>query len=49
VLKKGEKIGLIRLGSRVDLYLPANTIKTLVIQVHERIKAGEDTVAEIYD
>jgi phosphatidylserine decarboxylase len=49
VLKKGEKIGLIRLGSRVDLYVPANKIKTLVIQVHQRILAGEDTIAEIYD
>jgi phosphatidylserine decarboxylase len=49
VLKKGEKIGLIRLGSRVDLYVPANKIKTLAIQVHERILAGEDTIAEIYD
>jgi phosphatidylserine decarboxylase len=49
VLKKGEKIGLIRLGSRVDLYVPANKIKTLVIQVHQRILAGEDTIAEIND
>jgi len=48
-LTKGEKIGLIRLGSRVDLYVPANKIKTLTIQFHERIKAGEDTIAEIND
>lgn len=48
-VKKGEKIGLIRLGSRVDLYLPATRIKTLAIQVHERIKAGEDTIAELND
>jgi phosphatidylserine decarboxylase len=48
-LTKGEKIGLIRLGSRVDLYVPANKIKTLTIQVHKRIKAGEDTIAEIND
>jgi phosphatidylserine decarboxylase len=49
VVKKGEKIGLIRLGSRVDLYLPAKNIKSLTIQVHRRVKAGEDTVAEIHD
>jgi phosphatidylserine decarboxylase len=48
-LKKGEKIGLIRMGSRVDLYLPAQKIKTLMIHVHDRIKAGEDTIAEIHD
>lgn len=49
VLKKGEKIGLIRLGSRVDLYLPAPRIKTLMIHVHDRMKAGEATIAEIND
>jgi phosphatidylserine decarboxylase len=49
MLQKGEKIGLIRLGSRVDLYLPAQKVKTLMVHVHERIKAGEDTIAEIND
>lgn len=48
-LKKGEKIGLIRLGSRVDLFLPATRIKAVTIQVHQRIKAGEDTIAELHD
>ena len=48
-VEKGEKIGLIRLGSRVDLFLPATRIKAVAIQVHQRIKAGEDTVAELYD
>jgi phosphatidylserine decarboxylase len=48
-LKKGGKIGLIRLGSRVDLYLPAKKIKALTIQVHDTIYAGEDTIAEPYD
>ncbi len=48
-VKKGEKIGLIRLGSRVDLFLPATRIKAVAIQVHQRIKAGEDTVAELHD
>lgn len=48
VLEKGQKIGLIRLGSRVDVYLPANRIKELMIQIHSKIKAGEDTIAEIH-
>ncbi len=48
-MKKGEKIGLIRLGSRVDLYLPTKRIKPLAIQVTDKIKAGEDTIAEIHD
>ena len=47
-LKKGRKIGLIRLGSRVDLYLPTNRITPLAIQVNDTIKAGEDTIAEVH-
>lgn len=49
ILKKGQKIGLIRLGSRVDVYLPASRIKAITIQVHQRIRAGEDTIAELHD
>ena len=48
-LLKGGKIGLIRLGSRVDVYLPTNRINAPLIQVHDRIKAGEDTIAETHD
>jgi phosphatidylserine decarboxylase len=48
-VKKGGRIGLIRLGSRVDVYLPTKKIKTLSIQVHENLKAGEDSLAEPYD
>jgi phosphatidylserine decarboxylase len=46
-VRKGQRIGLIRLGSRVDVYLPTKKIKTLTIQVRDRVKAGEDTLAEL--
>jgi len=46
-LKKGERIGIIRLGSRVDVYLPKNKIKKTCVKVGSRIKAGVDTIAEI--
>lgn len=46
-LKKGEKIGIIRLGSRVDIYLPSKAIKTICVKEGDRVKAGEDTLAEI--
>ncbi|MBP1661942.1 MAG: phosphatidylserine decarboxylase [Thermoplasmatales archaeon] len=49
LVKKGGKIGLIRLGSRVDLYLPAQKVKTLTVHMSDRIKAGETTIAEIND
>jgi phosphatidylserine decarboxylase len=48
-LQKGARLGLIRLGSRVDLYLPTKKIKHLSIHVHDTIKAGEDTIAELHD
>jgi phosphatidylserine decarboxylase len=48
-LEKGARFGLIRLGSRVDVYLPTKKIKALSIHVHDLRKAGEDTLAELYD
>lgn len=48
-LKKGERIGIIRFGSRVDVYLPANNIKNINVKVGDIVKAGETTIAEIND
>jgi phosphatidylserine decarboxylase len=48
MVKKGERIGLIRLGSRVDLYLPEKTMQSIRVQVKDRIKAGVNTIAEIH-
>ncbi|UCD12903.1 MAG: phosphatidylserine decarboxylase [Thermoplasmatales archaeon] len=48
-VKKGGKIGIIRLGSRVDVYLSTKKIKSINVKAKDRIKAGEDTIAEIYD
>lgn len=48
-LKKGERIGIIRFGSRVDVYLPTNKIKIIHVKVGEMVKAGETTLAEIND
>ena len=48
-LKKGDKIGIIRFGSRVDVYLPAKKIKKIHIKVGDMTKAGETTIAEIND
>ena len=46
-LRKGDKIGLIRLGSRVDIILPSKKIKKISINLKSLVKAGEDTIAEI--
>jgi phosphatidylserine decarboxylase len=45
VLKKGDRIGIIRLGSRVDVYLPAEKIKSVPVKIGDPVKAGQDTIA----
>jgi len=46
---KGDRIGIIRLGSRVDVYLPEDKIKKINVKIGDFVKAGVDTVAEIDD
>jgi len=48
-LKKGEKIGIIRLGSRVDVYLPSEKIRNVCVRLGDRVIAGEDCLAEVND
>jgi phosphatidylserine decarboxylase len=48
-IDKGKRIGIIRLGSRVDIFLPQEKIKSININVKEKLKAGEDSIAEIHD
>lgn len=47
-LKKGDRIGMIIFGSRVDLMLPENRIK-LVVGKGEKVRAGVDTIADVND
>ncbi len=44
---KGERMGLIRFGSRVDVYLPADTVIT--IKRGQKVKAGESIIARFVD
>jgi phosphatidylserine decarboxylase len=46
-LEKGKKIGIIRLGSRVDIYLPVLKIKSVPLRVGDKVFAGITTIAEI--
>ena len=49
ILKKGDKIGMIRLGSRADIYIPESAINKITIKPKQMIKAGEDSIATIND
>jgi len=44
-VKAGERYGLIRFGSRVDLFLPKNT--DLMVKVGDRIKGARDVIGVI--
>ncbi len=44
-LAAGERIGLIRFGSRVDVYLPANA--QIVVGAESRAVAGETVIAHV--
>jgi phosphatidylserine decarboxylase len=45
ILAKGQRVGLIRFGSRVDVYLPAGTDPRVMIG--QTVIAGETVLAEI--
>jgi phosphatidylserine decarboxylase len=45
-LKKGERIGIIRLGSRVDLFIPSTELE-LVARSGDRVLAGTTTLARV--
>ena len=43
-LSKGERIGMIRFGSRVDVCLPKDRVR-IQVKAGQRVRAGETTVA----
>jgi phosphatidylserine decarboxylase len=42
---KGRRFGLIRFGSRVDLYLPVETV--LTVKVGDKVRAGETVIGRL--
>jgi phosphatidylserine decarboxylase len=45
-LAKGDRIGMMKFGSRLDMYFPAADVEVLV-SVGDRVRAGETPVARI--
>lgn len=45
VVQKGEHFGMIRFGSRTEVYLPTNA--TLLVKVGDRVKCGSTPIAEL--
>lgn len=44
-VQRGKRFGLIRFGSRVDLYLP--TTSTIAVEIGQKVRAGETAIATI--
>jgi phosphatidylserine decarboxylase len=44
-VKKGERFGLIRFGSRVEVFLPLGS--TLLVKVGDKVRAGETPIGEL--
>ncbi len=41
IVKKGDEIGIVRFGSKVELYMPDNTDIDIIIKKGDKIKAGQ--------
>jgi phosphatidylserine decarboxylase len=47
-LAKGEKLSLIRFGSRVDLFLPVGSVR-IIVKKGQKVRAGLTQIAEVSD
>ena len=43
-LEKGERIGMMKFGSRMDIYLPASDVE-IAVEKGDRVRAGETPIA----
>jgi phosphatidylserine decarboxylase len=46
LLKRGERYGMIKFGSRLDVYLPADA--KISVKPGDRILAGETVIATVH-
>ena len=46
---KGEIYGMIKFGSRTELYLPADGSVTASVKIGDKVYAGETVMAEVKD
>jgi phosphatidylserine decarboxylase len=45
VLEKGQRVGMIKFGSRTELYVPSRSLAEVTVKVGDRVKGGETIVA----
>jgi phosphatidylserine decarboxylase len=44
-IKRGERFGLIRFGSRLEVFMPLDT--EILVEVGEKVKAGETKIGSL--
>ena len=45
-LSKGDRIGMMKFGSRMDMYLPASDVE-VIVKKGDRVRAGESVIATL--
>jgi phosphatidylserine decarboxylase len=48
VVEKGQKVGMIKFGSRTELYVPSRSLAEVTVKVGDRVKGGETIVARTH-
>jgi phosphatidylserine decarboxylase len=46
-LAKGERIGMMKFGSRLDMYFPRADIDQVLVKTGDKVRAGETIVARL--
>lgn len=44
-IRRGQKIGMIKLGSRTELFIPASAVREIRVRADDRVKGGRSVVA----
>lgn len=46
-LKKGERIGMIKFGSRTELYIPKKNVESISVKLDDKVKGAETILAKL--
>jgi phosphatidylserine decarboxylase len=46
-VSKGQRVGMIKMGSQVDLLFPSDPVLDIVVKVGQKVKAGETIIASL--
>ncbi len=44
-LARGQKFGMIKFGSRTEIYMPKNKVRELTVRLKDKVKGGETVIA----